>query len=214
MGIPNKFNRLGSDKLPAGYKRIEYYYVDPSLPENAEVAANSIYFDTAINTVSKDISMYADFVPYSNDDLVEEWQSFLSLWQNEQWGIRISATSKKYSAVEPYWDLCYALGTQGANYATEFTYGNRYKIMHTYAQTTVNGVVTPQCKGGSENNTTAATTKLRAGAPRTTNAKYYELKAWIGTNLVLHAVPVQNPDSIPGLYDLVGKKFYTAYNIT
>lgn len=214
MGIPNKFNRLGADKLPAGYKRIEYYYVDPSLPENAEFIAKGLPFDTAINTISKDISMYADFVPYSNDSFVEEWQSFLSIWQNEQYGVRIAATSKKYGTIEPRWDLCYALGAQGQGYNTEVTYGNRYKIMHTYAQTTVNGVVTPQCKGGSANNTTVATVRLGIGSPRVTNTKYYELKAWIGTNLVLHAIPVQNPDSIPGLYDLVGKKFYTAYNIT
>ena len=214
MGIPNKFNRLGGSKLPAGYKRIEYYYVDPSLPENAEAIATSINFDTAINTISKDISMYADFVPYSNDSFVEEWQTFLALWQNEQWGVRIAATSKKYSVIEPRWDLCYALGAQGQGYNTEFAYGNRYKIMHTYARTTVNGEEVPQCIGGSANNTTATTAKLRIGSPRATNTKYYELKAWIDTNIVLHAIPVQNPDGIPGLYDLVGKKFYTVYNIT
>lgn len=188
--------------------------MDPSLPENSAVIATPIDFNTAINTISKNISMYVDFVPYSNDSFTEEWQSFLTLWHNEQWGIRISATSKKYGVIEPRWDLCYALGAQGQSYNTEFTYGNRYKIMHTYAQTTVNGVVTQQCKGGSENNTTATTTKLRVGSPRATNAKYYEAKAWVGTNLAFHAIPVQNPGGIPGLYDLVGKKFYTVYNIT
>lgn len=204
MGIPTKYNITGSDELPAGYKRIDLYYPDPAI--YGRLSSLSLG-PQCVNYVSKSIKLYADLVPYSNDDYAEEWQTYLGLWQSESAGVRIASTSKTYGCVEPRWDLCFALGSQSGTYTTAFEYGQRYKIMHTWDKSTVNGVAVEQCRGGG--NQQAVTKSFFLGSNRTTNTGYYAIKVWEDNKLLIDCIPAQNPDGVIGLWNRVRKEFYS-----
>lgn len=177
-------------KLPVGYTELDYIETTGSGQSNE--GGSGQYINT-------------EFVPNQDTRIVCE-----IMWMGGMhgFGARSSVSNKNFSVrvISDKWQLGYGSGTQGGTVAAKQDWQivdiNKNQLFVDGEMSAERSYVEFKCTYA------AAIGSIRAAAVYFGSARYRSCQIYDDGVLVRDFIPCKNPDGKPGMYDLVGGKFY------